>query len=126
MPPCHGGEEGSIPSRTARSPLMMHHYGTKIGSASAIIGLCTILPPNRRSAQLVTLGILQKLQFGVIAQLAEHFPCTEEDVGSNPIGSTRQPMVILFTRESLETQVKTDILNSIWQPLVILGDTLIG
>ena len=26
---------------------------------------------------------------GVIAQLAERYPCTVEDVGSNPIGSTK-------------------------------------
>lgn len=67
-----------------------------------------------------------------IRKLGAHVPrlarntCNISEKISIIFVSTRQSLAILFTRESLKTQVKTGILNSIWQPLVILGDTLIG
>ena len=48
---------------------------------------------------------------GVIAQLAERFPCKEEDVGSNPIGSTILSLGVMAAHLVLSQRIQVRVLK---------------
>lgn len=59
---------------------------------------------------MVRVHLLAQIINGAIAQLAEHFPCKEEDVGSSPTGSTTMSCRIMAVRPTLTRVVQVRVL----------------